>query len=402
MRALGQRATSTTTAASERRNTARSTAARRRVVPRVGDERNDDASSSHIVALATLSTALRRVDDARRANDGARGGWIDVAGARVRLPRGARPWACAHFVGGAALGAFPDVAYDGLLTRCADETGVAIIATAYDVDLNHEKIAKACGETYARARAEVCEREGLDARTTPTFRFGHSLGCKLVTILACEDAARGRSGGIGGVAGDGTIDMDWDEASGTAVAARPSASGSGDVAVAGHFMVAFNNADAADSVKLIEKFARELLKKRTGESGGVGADFFSSLPSLSAFAERAVKAAGLEFVPTPKETLERARTRFVSRRTRLIKFKNDDLDQNRELMEALETRFKVYPGRVDARELDFGNHLTPVYFSLDGLKLSPALEKLVGQFSLGDEEGVKRLADEFSAFIREK
>ena len=170
-----------------------------------------------------------------------------------------------------------------------------------------------------------------------------------------------------------------------------------------HLRTMFNfSVELNDQVKLIEKFARELLKKRTGESGGVGADFFSSLPSLSAFAERAVKAAGLEFVPTPKETLERARTRFVSRRTRLIKFKNDDLDQNRELMEALEMRFKVYPGRVDARELDFGNHLTPVYFSLDGLKLSPALEKLVGQFSLGDEEGVKRLADEFSAFIREK
>jgi hypothetical protein len=85
----------------------------------------------------------------------------------------------------------------------------------------------------------------------------------------------------------------------------------------------------------------------------------------------------------------------------LIKFKDDDLDQNDELLEVLRERMKVYPGRVDARELDFGNHLTPVYFSTDGLKLTPALEKLVGQFALGDAEGVRKLSAEFAAFIRD-
>jgi len=34
------------------------------------------------------------------------------------------------------------------------------------------------------------------------------------------------------------------------------------------------------------------------------------------------------------------------------------------------------------------------------LKLTPALEKLMGKFSLGDEEGVRKLSEELSAFIR--
>jgi hypothetical protein len=34
------------------------------------------------------------------------------------------------------------------------------------------------------------------------------------------------------------------------------------------------------------------------------------------------------------------------------------------------------------------------------LKLSPALEKLMGKFSLGDEEGVRKLSEELKNFIR--
>lgn len=231
---------------------------------------------------------------------------------------------------------------------------------------------------------EIIDREGLTSRATPTFRVGHSLGCKLATLLACEEDERD----------DGTIEMD--ATSGTAIATSTTREDS--VMCAGSFMIGFNNADAAESAKLIEKFAKELLKKRAGASG-TNADFFKTLPSIAAFAERAAKAAGLEFTPNPEETLARARRKYSSPRTRLVKLKDDDLDQNAELMEALQKRFEVYPGKVDSRELDFGNHLTPVYFSTDGLKLSPALEKLMGKFSLGDEEGVRRLSEELKNFI---
>ena len=348
--------------------------------------------------MVRLTTALRRIDDAKSRDGG--GAWrvCEATGARVRAPRAKTPWGCVHFVGGAVLGSFPDVAYDAWLSACADDVGLVVVATPYELDLDHEKCAMAVKKTYDEARRLACAKEGMDASRAPTFRVGHSLGCKLLCLVASAEDANEREGN--GEAGGGTIDMDVDATSGTAVAVSGTTRG-GVGNVAGHFLVAFNNADATDSVKLVEKFARELLKKRAGAASGASEEFFKTLPNLAAFAERAAKAAGLEFKPTPAQTLERCRTRFASKRVRLIKFKDDDLDQNDELLEVLRERMKVYPGRVDARELDFGNHLTPVYFSTDGLKLTPALEKLVGQFALGDAEGVRKLSAEFAAFIRD-
>ena len=68
---------------------------------------------------------------------------------------------------------------------------------------------------------------------------------------------------------------------------------------AGHLFVAFNNATAADSVRLLEKFARELIRKRAESASGGDPSasaafegFMRNLPSLTAMAERAASAAG--------------------------------------------------------------------------------------------------------------
>ena len=109
------------------------------------------------------------------------------------------------------------------------------------------------------------------------------MGCKLLCLVASAEDANEREGN--GEAGDGTIDMDVDATSGTAVAVSGTTRG-GVGNVAGHFLVAFNNADATDSVKLVEKFARELLKKRAGAASGASEEFFKTLPNLAAVAER--------------------------------------------------------------------------------------------------------------------
>jgi hypothetical protein len=147
---------------------------------------------------------------------------------------------------------------------------------------------------------------------------------------------------------------------------------------AGHLCVSFNNATAADSVRLLEKFARELLKKRAEGAMGGKADqgtkdafdgFMRNIPNLTALAEKAAAAAGLDFTPSPEETLDDAKRRFVSPRV--------------------------------ARATLQGNHLTPVFFKFDGAKLSPAFSKL-GGLSVGDEEAVTRLAEEGVKFLRGK
>ena len=333
-----------------------------------------------VASLVTLDRALKQIADDRKKNSNAAALWIDVAGARVRLPRG-RPWGFVHFVGGAVLGAYPEVAYDSWLSRVADACDVVVVATPFELGTDHEAIAKDVKAMYSRARVEVCAQEGLDVRAAPTFRVGHSLGCKVLTLLACEDE-------------DANADVvDVDAASG----AISMASSSKDDMTQGYFLVAFNNASASDSVMLIEKFARELLKNRAGG----GDNFLKTLPSIASFAERAAKAAGFDFKPSPEDTLERVRRKFSARKTRMLKFTDDELDQNEALVAALRARFEVYPGTVDTQEIE-GNHLTPVFFTLEGMKLSPALERVVGDFSLGDAKGVNRLADALVSWIRER
>ena len=167
----------------------------------------------------------------------------------------------------------------------------------------------------------------------PVFAAGHSLGCKLQLIAACGD-------------GDG-----GDEAVETVRGSR-----------AGHLFVSFNNATAADSVRLLEKFARELLKKRAEGAMGDKADqktkdafdgFMRNMPNLTALAERAAAAAGLDFTPSPEETLDAAKRRFVSPRVKLVTFQDDDLDQNDELEANLRRRFEfLVAGRCPGGEDD--------------------------------------------------
>ena len=64
----------------------------------------------------------------------------------------------------------------------------------------------------------------------------------------------------------------------------------------------------------MEKFARELLRKRNEATGAnpAGANdpfdtLFKNLPTLTALAERAASAAGLDFTPSPEETMDGAR-----------------------------------------------------------------------------------------------
>lgn len=227
----------------------------------------------------------------------------------------------------------------------------------------------------------------------PVFAVGHSLGCKLQLIASFS--------------GVDDKEQEEEEEVGTYAMRAPWTR-------AGHLFVAFNNATAADSVRLLEKFARELLKKRArgtgGGGGGEGKDkaandafegFMRNLPTLTALAERAAAAAGLVFVPSPEDTLEGTRRRFDSPKVRLVRFRDDDLDQNTELEAALRKRFEMTtrgPAPLTVSELP-GNHLTPVYFKLDGAKLSPPFGEL-GGLSVGDEEAVKRLAEEGVKFLK--
>ena len=111
----------------------------------------------------------------------------------------------------------------------------------------------------------------------------------------------------------------------------------------------------------------------------------------------------MDFTPSPEETVDGARRRFVSPKVKLVTFEDDDLDQNEELEAALRKRYEtVVAGEAPVERATLpGNHLTPVFFQFDGAKLSPAFGKL-GGLRVGDEEAVAKLAEEGVKFLTGK
>lgn len=330
-------------------------------------------------AAIELRSRLRDVDLERQATRGGRDGdgWEEVGGAWVRIPPG-RAWGVVHFIGGAVLGSYPHIAYDTFLSKLCDDASVVVVATPYELGTDHGAISSECVGKLNSAWSQIAARENYNVTTTPVFAAGHSLGCKLQLIASCGE-------------GD---DSDTDSNNSSLKPSNPQR--------AGHLFIAFNNATAADSVKLLEKFAREVLKKRAETASGGDKtmndafdNFTRNLPNLTKLAERAASAVGLDFTPSPSETMEATRRRFESPKVRLVKFENDDLDQNADLEEALNNRYKnLVQGDAPVSSITLeGTHLTPVFFKFDGAGLSPMFAKL-GGVKVGDEEQVARLAED--------
>ena len=129
------------------------------------------SSSTDIVARAMGPNADRAIQLLREAADD-----LEPREAYVFEPEGPVE-GVAHFIGGAALGTFPKSRM-ALLTRVAQVRRRVVVATPFDLGLDHDAAARACRTAF---RAEA---RGARA---PRYGIGHSLGAKLL-FIACDDA----------------------------------------------------------------------------------------------------------------------------------------------------------------------------------------------------------------------
>ena len=89
---------------------------------------------------------------------------------------------------------------------------------------------------------------------------------------------------------------------------------------------------------------------------------------------------------------------------KLVTFEDDDLDQNEDLEAALRKRYEtLVAGEAPVERVTlpwtFANQISPRLFpDGDGAKLSPAFGTL-GGLRVGDEEAVKKLAEEGVKFL---
>jgi len=302
-------------------------------------------------SLAVLGGSLARVADNTDAV-----GWQRVGPGWLRLGP-ATPWATVHFVGGAALGIAPQLAYDTLLSRLASSADVAVIATPYELGLDHRKLARRVASDFDVALEESRAQGLAPPAGAPVFRVGHSLGAKLLALLACEAGA-----GEGG-----------------APQADPLA------------LLNFNNFRVADSVELASKLVGEMQGGGAAPYGGAVRDAFAFVQQLGV-----AQGVAVEVSPTPDE-LAAALAGYAPAATAVFTFDGDSLDCSAELLAAL-------PPTAGVRRFErAGSHTAPVSLRLAVSDINPQLAALLGggsrTVSIGDAEAAEQLAEALAEWL---
>ncbi|GMI68524.1 hypothetical protein like AT5G47860 [Hibiscus trionum] len=135
----------------------------------------------------------RLLTDSVRQSQGAWGGsgdWSQVEGSWVLKPKGSKPRAVVHFVGGIFVGAAPQLTYRLFLERLA-EKDILVIATPYASGFDYFFIADEVQFKFDRCLRFLQET----VHDVPTFGIGHSLG-SVIHLLIGSRYAVPRSGNI--------------------------------------------------------------------------------------------------------------------------------------------------------------------------------------------------------------
>lgn len=163
-------------------------------------------SAGHAVCVATGGWADRAsgaggwgdaATSSQTEPDPSGGRWLSVRGCDVLLPESGEPRAIFHFVGGAFAGAAPRQLYGSFLEALSG-FGFAVVATPCNLlhGLNHYAAAAEVAARWEAVSAdlpalilpELMRTSGTAAAEDalpPVIGLGHSLGAKLLVLLAC-------------------------------------------------------------------------------------------------------------------------------------------------------------------------------------------------------------------------
>ncbi|KXZ42420.1 hypothetical protein GPECTOR_149g30 [Gonium pectorale] len=124
---------------------------------------------------------------------GQRSDWREVEGAYVLFPPAGRPPAAvAHFLGGAFVGAAPQMAYRLFLEALANRD-ILVVATPYSTSFDHLRIADEAQFKFDRAMRALAPQ--LPPVSLPTYGVGHSLGALIHLLISARYAVQ-RSGNV--------------------------------------------------------------------------------------------------------------------------------------------------------------------------------------------------------------
>lgn len=286
--------------------------------------------------------------------------WENLGGNYIlRPPSDVAVRAVIHFLGGAFVGAAPHVTYRYLLHGFAQQ-GYLVVTTPYRLGFDYLEVCDSVLECFERAAVPLAKQYGA----LPVVGMGHSCGALLQVYITClfPDTPR-----------------------------------------AANALISFNNKPVKEAIPVFEEVVvpvastvmadtREGRQLRESLASGrkvlvdgieyitesspfpdstvtelrqdvqAGIDLIDQLPGLL----RMIAEGAVEFSPTPDETRESCRRMYSARRTLLLKFENDAIDESDDLEAVIQEakdimRLKRPMVNFDIRfETISGTHITPL------------------------------------------
>ncbi|KAG6409746.1 hypothetical protein SASPL_127788 [Salvia splendens] len=260
-------------------------------------------------------------------------------------PAGRKPKALIKFLGGAFIGAVPEVTYSYLMELLAEE-GYLIISVPYNVSFDHEQVTREIYERFHACLNSILSTglpdngiSATDIADLPYYSVGHSNGALLQVLTGsyfCEKIPK--------VVLLGPVVKQI----------MPAIETSPVYSVAQSVTVILDFYNFIDGWKMLIDVAERVLPGYDPEATVSLTKFVDQLPSV--FSQ--VAQGTSEFKPSPAENLDCLNKLYNIQHTLLVKFETDPIDETDLLEETLKPRVESFGGKVEKVVLR-GTHMTP-------------------------------------------
>ncbi|TYJ29758.1 hypothetical protein E1A91_A06G089000v1 [Gossypium mustelinum] len=264
-----------------------------------------------------------------------------------------KPRAIIKFLGGAFLGAVPEVTYSYLIELLAKE-GFLIISVPYNVTFDHEQATKQVYERFNACLENILAFGYPDANLTPAdlvnlplFSVGHSNGALLQVLTGSyfSEKIPKANAIISYNNKSATEAVPYFEQLGPLVRQMMPM-----VETSPMYSMARSASD--DAWKMFIDTAGAMIPERDQEALVSFTNFVDQLPSVFGQVTQGIS----EFKPTPSENRECCKNKYNVQHTLLFNF--DTIDETDLLEETLKPRVESIAGTLEKVQLS-GNHITP-------------------------------------------
>jgi hypothetical protein len=309
---------------------------------------------------------------------GLMGRWEEIGGNFLLRPpdhETSPPKAVLHFLGGAFVGAAPHLTYRYLLTGLAEQ-GYLVVATPYNLSFDYVQVCDTVLERFERVAIPLAKEYGA----LPVVGIGHSCGALLQVLITClfpdtprlanalisfnNQMAQKAIPAFEELVVPLSLSLMGEDGLG---AETPSMTGEGGALGPGTALRQSLGRLRQNFEEVVEAYAASPLAPSVVQNEVVplvkqAMSVVDQLPPLL----QSISDGAREFAPTPDDTREVCRRMYRARRTLLVRFEDDSIDESENLMKVLQEsrsimRMKRPLVKMDVRlETIKGTHITPL------------------------------------------